>query len=167
MSQPPAHPESRPSMEADRRLPAIDLPLWHRAVTKWCERENAEAIARLSPAQRESLLREVGDVLPPGERALAGPANATPLGIARLIARASRGRPDLAAQLVDVLRAARPGAILGGAIAGAALGGMVGGMAGAAASDAVAHPCADATPTAADADLTGSGGLDLGGLFDL
>jgi hypothetical protein len=166
----PDRPDA-PSSNADDRLAAARYRDALRAAPpEWTERAHAEAIARLSAAQRQRLLRELAELLPPAERVLAGPANATPVGIARLITRALRGRADVSERLFGALRRVSSGALLGGLV-----GGTIGGLTGAAAAAVVAPTLAEPYSAGADAaslpsDLeppTDGDAFDLGGLLGL
>jgi hypothetical protein len=118
----------------------------------------AQAFGRLSVAEREDLLRHIAEQLPPAERALAGPANAHPLGLARLLQRLEGRDPGL---LDRVLRGTGNSGRVGAALLGGLGVGLIGGLVGGAAAATV---------------LTGLSGLDqadpaaedgwLDGLFD-
>lgn len=169
---------------ADARTLERYRDLLRTAPPEAIEQAHAQAIAQLTPEQRQLLLRQVGEMLPPHERALAGPANATPQGIARLIRRAELQRPGVAERilcnLAAALRARGPGAggVLGAVLLGSVTGTVIGGALAQSplgeASEAAGSPAAEAEDADADAAsseaLPGLGGvsdLDLGGLFDV
>ncbi|MDZ7652412.1 MAG: hypothetical protein U5L03_07580 [Burkholderiaceae bacterium] len=151
------------------------------------ERAHAEAIARLTPAQRQLLLQQVGAMLPPYERALAGPANATPQGIARLITRAEMRQPGLTERMLaavpvvgahggrrqgSVLGASLLGSVVAGSVVGAVVGSAIGGAIGGALFASDDPPITEAAlpEEVADSGLAApedAGDLDLGGLFDV
>ncbi|MCU0937711.1 MAG: hypothetical protein MUC86_00925 [Burkholderiaceae bacterium] len=154
------------------------------------EQAHAEAIARLTPAQRQLLLQQVGAMLPPYERALAGPANATPQGIARLITRAEMRQPGLAERMLGAVPtsgaggALRLGGVLGASLLGSVIGVVVGSAIAGAVGDAIGGSTGDALPgsdesliadgtppdAVADSGLAAqedADDLDLGGLFDV
>lgn len=169
---------------ADARALERYRDLLRSAPPEWVEQAHAQAIAQLTPEQAQLLLRQVGDMLPPHERALAGPANATPQGIARLIRRAELQRPGVAERILCSLAAAfraggaGPGGVLGAALLGGVTGAVIGGTlaqsplgdAGAAAGRTAAAAEAANADAAGNGALPGLGGvsdLDLGGLFEV
>jgi hypothetical protein len=141
------------------------------------ERAHAEAFSRLSTAQREELLQRIAEQLPPADRALAGPANAQPIGIARLLTRLAGRHPGLLTRLFGasgvgggsggLVGTALLGATAGAVAAGAVVLGLGGFGESAAPADAAG---AWRDTSAADGDLGGdgfdAGGFDLGG-FDI
>jgi hypothetical protein len=140
------------------------------------EQAHAQAIAQLSPEQRQLLLHQVGEMLPPYERALAGPANATPQGIARLITRAEMRQPGIAERMLAAMPAVgRAGSLgLGSVLAASLLGSAVGVLVGSALAPSVAGALGDARSALAQAGGTGASvdvgdapDLDLDGLFDV
>lgn len=179
-----------PDAEDERAL-ARYRDMLKTAPAETIEQAHAAAIARLSPAQRELLLQQVGAMLPPSERALAGPANATPVGIARLLTRAETRQPGVAERMLSAVPASsassglRLGGVLGatllgsvvGVVAGSAIGGVVGGAFGSAllgsddpplAHGAVADGAvADGVAGSGMAASEDAGDFDLGGLFDV
>jgi hypothetical protein len=137
------------------------------------ELAHAEAFARLSPEQRQLLLQQIAAELPPHERALAGPANAGPQGLARLITRAEVRQPGTIERL---LGAARPGlgtvigttllATIAGSVIGSAIAQEMFGADSPAGNDiaaAQAEPGAELTDAA---DFSGEDGADIDG-FDI
>jgi hypothetical protein len=127
----------------------------------------AQAFRQLSNGEREDLLHRIAEQLPPAERALAGPANANPLGLARLLQRLEGRDPGLLGRvLAGTGRGGRvQAALLGGLGAGVA-GGVVGGLVGGAAAAAVltgVFGIGEAQPSAEGdwlGDLFDAGGLD-------
>jgi hypothetical protein len=179
----PAAPHA-PDADDERALARYRY-LLKTAPPETIEQAHAEAIAGLTPTQRQLLLQQVGAMLPPSERALAGPANATPLGIARLITRAEMRQPGLAERILGAVPVAgasgglRLGGVLGasllgsvvGLVVGSAIGGAIGGTVGSALLGSDDPPIAEG---ALAEGVAGNGlaapddaGLDLGGLFDV
>jgi hypothetical protein len=138
------------------------------------ELAHAEAFARLAPEQRQLLLQQIAVELPPHERALAGPANAGPQGLARLITRAevrqpgtierllgSRDGPGLGTVIGTTLLATIAGSVIGSAIAQQMFG--ANSPAGNDIAAAQAEPGAELTDAA---DFSGEDGADIDG-FDI
>jgi hypothetical protein len=138
------------------------------------ELAHAEAFARLTPEQRQLLLQQIAAELPPHERALAGPANAGPQGLARLITRAEvrqpgtiermlggRSGPGLGTVIGTTLLATIAGSVIGSAIAQEMFGGNL--PAGNDIAAAQADPGAELTDAA---DFSGEDGADIDG-FDI
>ena len=182
MEPAPAAASPDPSGADDERALARYRYLLKTAPPESIEQAHAEAIARLTPSQRQLLLQQVGAMLPPYERALAGPANATPQGIARLITRAEMRQPGLAERILSAVSVTgaggglRLGGVLGasllGSVAGVVVGSAIGGAIGGALLGSDDTPIADgALPDAvADSGLAvpeDADDLDLGGLFDI
>lgn len=86
------------------------------------EQAHAEAFGRLTPEQREVVLQQIAAELPAAERPLAGSANATPQGMARLATRAEIRQPGAMERMFG--GSGRPG--LGGMFAGSLLGSIAG-----------------------------------------
>lgn len=108
------------------------------------EQAHAEAFAQLTPAQRQQLLQEIGNALPPSDRALAGPANATPHGMARLVTRAEMRQPGTIERLFGVGRSGGMGRIVAGSLLGSLAGVVIGSVVGSAlAQQFFADPAAD------------------------
>lgn len=105
------------------------------------ELAHAEAFARLTPEQRQMLLQQVASVLPPQERALAGPANAGPHGLARLITRAEMRQPGSIERLLGGRHAPGLGTVLGTTLLAAMAGSVIG--------SAIAQPLLNDDPLAA------------------
>jgi hypothetical protein len=178
--EPPAELASThaPAGDDDERALARYRHLLRTAAPESIEQAHAVAIARLTAEQRQELLQQVGEMLPPYERALAGPANATPHGIARLITRAEMQQPGVAARLFGGVPAAgAPGKLpLGGVLGASLLGNLVGVVVGSAIGSALLDS-GDARLAGADVPdalsdgssaLPGDDGdFDLGGLFDV
>lgn len=177
----PGADSSAPSDE-DQRALARYRYLLKTAAPESIEQAHAQAIARLTPGQRQLLLQQVGEMLPPSERALAGPANDTPHGIARLITRAEMQRPGMAERLLGGVPSAGAGGglSLGGVLGASLLGSVVGVVLGGALGNAlfgIDDPSlADAGGGAEMPDAFADGGsaladeggdFDLGGLFDV
>jgi hypothetical protein len=167
-----------PSSDDDARALARYRYLLKTAAPESIEQAHAQAIARLTPGQRQLLLQQVGEMLPPSERALAGPANDTPHGIARLITRAELQQPGTAERLFGGATAAGAGSglRLGGVLGASLLGSVVGVVVGSAIGSAL---FGGDDPALADAGVTGDvagagsalpddgGDFDIGGLFDV
>jgi hypothetical protein len=107
----------------DERAIARYLYLLRTASPEAIEQVHTEAFRTLTEAQRHELLERIGQVLPPYERALATPANGTPVGLARLITRAEMRQPGTVARLFG------PGAGVGSLVASSLLGGIAGAVA--------------------------------------
>lgn len=119
----------RPSAN-DARDVARYLHLLRTASPGALEAVHADAFRALTAPQRAELLERIREVLPPSERGLAVPVNGTPVGLARLLARAETRRPGTMARLF-------------GAAAGVgtwAAAGLLGAIAGAVAASAIAVP---------------------------
>jgi len=134
------------------------------------EAAHREAFERLTPEQRQQVLRELSAAAPPNER-IADPARADPQTLARMATRAELrqpgtmertlgGGPGLGGMFASSLMGSVVGSVIGSAIAHQFLGGFPheAGAGDEAASDAAGVDDADA----AEAD-SGDSGDDLGG----
>ncbi len=139
------------------------------------ELAHAEAFARLSPEQRQLLLQQIAAELPPHERALAGPANAGPQGLARLITRAEARQPGTIERLLG--RRSGPGlgtmigatllATIAGSVIGSAIAQEMFGADPLAGNDIAALPMDEPAAELTDAaDISGQDGVDIDG-FDI
>lgn len=173
---PPTPAPLPPPSDDDQRALARYRYLLKTAAPESIERAHAQAIARLTSGQRQLLLQQIAESLPPSERALAGPANDTPHGIARLITRAEIQRPGMAERLFGGVATAGAGGLgLGGVLGASLLGSVVGVVVGGAIGTALfgdGGPLGDATLPDAVAGgvpaLNDAGSdFDLGGLFDV
>ncbi len=134
------------------------------------ELAHAQAFARLSPEQRQLLLQQIAAELPPHERALAGPANAGPQGLARLITRAEVRQPGTIERLLGGRSAPGLGTVLGATllatIAGSVIGSAVAqewfGVDSLAGSDVASLPADEPAAELTDAaDFSGADGADI------
>lgn len=174
---PPTHATLPPPSDDDQRALARYRYLLKTAAPESIEQAHAQAIERLTPGQRQLLLQQIAQSLPPAERALAGPANDTPHGIARLITRAEMQQTGMAERLFGGATAAGAGGLgLGGVLGASLLGSVVGVVVGGAVGNALfggdGLPLGDAgvpdSVAGGGSELADDGGeFDLGGLFDV
>ncbi|MCU0968548.1 MAG: hypothetical protein MUF03_06920 [Rubrivivax sp.] len=135
---------------------------WAGLAPEQAERAQAEAFARLSSAERGALLERIAALLPPADRALAGPSNSQPLGLARLLTRLSARHPGLLDRLAQSVP---PSA---GSNRALLLAGLAGGVAGVALTGAAvaAWSAFDGVDAAAQAPDLAAGAGEGGGLLD-
>lgn len=158
----PSHPAPRParpgapvSSDADRQAIARYDYLMRTAEPQQIEQIHAESFARLTPAQREAVLRRMQTDLPPHEQ----PRSSDVADLSRAAARTEARRPG---SMRSVL--AKVGT--GGAVAGVAVGavGILGAVAAGAAVSSLAGPLLDnAANLGVDFDALASG-VDIEGL---
>lgn len=130
------------------------------------ERAHAEAFARLTPEQRQLVLRELASQMPASEV----PPSDDPQSLARLATRAEMrqpgtmeqtfGRMPAGAGLGGMFLATLAGAFVGTAIAGTFFNDQDAGQEAAGADEAAADGSADSS---SDGDFADAGGADIGG----
>jgi hypothetical protein len=91
------------------------------------QQTHTEAFARLTPEQRQQVLKQIAAELPPAERPLASAGNATPEGLATLATRAEVRRPGAMERMFG---GGGPGfgSMLAGSLLGSIAGTVIGSM---------------------------------------
>jgi len=127
------------------------------------EQAHAEAFAQLTPEQRRQVLQEMGDKVPPAERAMAEQGGATPEALARMATRAEIRQPgSLGGMMAGGLLSGIAGAVIGSMIARQFFSDPGAANAGNAADTGQDTEVSDADQTMGDA----GDGMDLGS-FDV
>ena len=89
------------------------------------EQAHAEAFAQLTPAQRHAVLKQMGDSVPPAERAAVEQNGASPQALARAATRAEMRQPSsmsMGGMMAGGLLSTIAGAVIGSMIARILLG---------------------------------------------
>ena len=154
---------SQTAQSADEQALARYRYMLKTAPPETIEQAHAEAFARLTPEQRRQVLQEMGDKVPPAERAMAEQGGATPEALARMATRAEIRQPgSLGGMMAGGLLSGIAGAVIGSMIARQFFSDPGAANAGNAADTGQDTEVSDADQTMGDA----GDGMDLGS-FDV
>lgn len=109
---------NNPAQSADDQAIARYHYMLKTAPPETIEQAHAEAFAQLTPEQRRQVLQELGDKVPPAERAMAEQGGATPQALARMATRAEIRQPgSLGSMMAGSFLSSIAGAVVGSMIA--------------------------------------------------
>src|ERR687885_857320 len=157
--------EERQLSDADGQALQRYRYMLRTAPPEMVEQAHEEAFAKLTPAQRAQVLRELATVTPEGERAALAEGRDDPRTLARLATRAEMRRPGVMERTLG-----GTGMGMGGMMAGTIFGSLVAGFVG----SMIAEQFFDSVGDFGEGDLSAqpgddqmddSAGDDLGGAF--